>query len=327
MTSRVPLQFLDLDSLKSSLMESVPSRDPAFESMAEAFSQARLLAESAYVEKNREAESQAERILYLIHTMNHFAPPVQAQPALIWGVLGRAKLWDALQVQQSIAPVTRETLREELQELVKTAEKNDHPILDAICGYHDLKGVRIYAKNWMVTAHGFINQLGALFQRAPAKLKPVVRENIDEEFEGTEHTVLRERFLKAIGVQYSPDAALRDPDYLFESMSVLNYRTLICSLSNPFFAFGNFYSIEGVFYQVSRHLAQGLRKRGMAEADIEMFTLHGDLDEDHAAEWLAGLEAADLTDLERGQVLAGARAQMKIRHRHYEAMTSLLIAR
>ena len=95
MTSRSQRQFLDLNSIKSSLTESFLSRDESFESMAEVFSQARLLAESAYVDKNRDAEAQAERILYLIHTLNHFAPPVQAQPALIWGVLGRAKLWNA----------------------------------------------------------------------------------------------------------------------------------------------------------------------------------------------------------------------------------------
>jgi len=319
-----PDNALNLEQLEKGLKEPIKPEGFSAEELTEAFEQARLLAENAYVKKSPEAEKQAERILYLLHTLNHFAPPLQAQPGLIYGVLGRAKLRKALFLEQKTEPASPAAMRKELEELVKGAEENDHPILNEICAFPDPSGILIYAKNWMITAHGFINQLAALFQRAPNKLRKVVRENMGDEFEGTEHAVLRDRFLQDIGVKYSPQEALRDPDYLFESMSVLNYRTLISSISNPYYAFGSFYSIEGVFYQVSRRLTQGLRKRGLPEETFEMFTLHSEVDHDHANEWMESLEAANLTDMERGWVVAGGRAQMRIRHRHYEAMKSLI---
>jgi len=315
---------LDLKNLETSLLQPLPVLGFTAQSASEALEQAQQLAEAAYLEKNPDAESHAEKILYLIHSLNHFAPPLQELPAILWGTLSRAKVVDAMEKQQSIQPASREMTKSILEGLVLEAEEKDHPILDEICSLPDPKGISIYAKNWIITAQGFINQLASLFQRSPRNLKKVVRENMEDEFKGTEHAVLRDRFLQSVGVHYSPQEALKDPEYLSESMSVLNLRTLLTTLSNPYFAFGSFYSIEGVFYQVSRRLTQGLRKRGLPEDSFEMFTVHSEVDEDHASEWLEGIDKANLTDAERGCVVAGARAQMRTRHRHYEAMKALI---
>lgn len=311
---------LHLDTLRAWLENPFGGAAPDAKSLSHAYQEAAILAEAAYGERNKAAEAHAERVLYLIHTLNHFAPPLQAIPSVIWSALARAKLHDALFVQQEAPPLSETAWKEILPTFAQEADLRDHPLLDEICAAAEPRALAIYAKNWMVTAHGFVNQLASLFQRAPGHLRTVVRENMGDEFKGIEHAVLRDRFLKSVGVDYSPRHALEDPDYLPESMSVLNYRTALTSLANPYFAFGSFYSIEGVFYLVSRRLACGLRARGFDEAAFEMFTVHSEVDHDHAREWVESLEAADLNDQERGWVVAGARAQMRLRHEHYEAL-------
>ena len=280
------------------------------------------LAEDAYLRKDTEALERAERLLYWIHTANSFGQPLLATPQLVWGILMRAKLKTALRETSKGIPaeLSAEELRDALLAETVRAERRDHSFIDAIAARGRLEDLVLYSKNWMVTAHGFIEQLASLLPHCSAAQRRIVQENISDEFQGTPHPELRERYLRRIGVDYSPLAALEDPHYLTEAMSILNYRTGVTTLSDPFYALGSFYSVESVFCLISEKLVRALPRFGLNELDYEMFKLHSTVDEGHAEEWLGAIELPGITPVNRAEVLTGARAQMNLRHRLFDAM-------
>lgn len=292
----------------------------------EVFLEAKLLGDRAYLKGEPRAFASAERMLYLIHVLTGFSEPLQPGPAAAWGALMRAKLSAALSLGSHPQPgeIGFLELKKELEKLVQEAEEQDHSFIDEISAKGDLKGLVLYAKNWIVTAYGFVEQLAGLFQHCQGRFRRVVQENIADEFRDTPHPELRERFLKRIGVHYDPIAALEDPDYLVEAMSVLNFRTGVTKMSNPYYALGSFYSVEAVFSLVSHKLTQGLPGFGLEKESYEMFTLHATVDKDHAADWVAGLNDPSVTGRDRALVLIGAKAQMHIRHRLFSAMREKL---
>jgi pyrroloquinoline quinone (PQQ) biosynthesis protein C len=288
--------------------------------------EARQLANAAYSKEDRKSFEESEKILYLINTSNCFGKPLQDTPSLVYGTLLRAKLSSVLKSAEQNIPLKLnfEEMKKALENLVNEADQKDHTLIDEIGNSESWKGLLLYSKNWVVTAYGFLEQLALLLQHCQGDARHIVQENIADEFEGTPHPILRNRFLQRIGIQYHPIRALEDEDYLVEAMSVLNFRTGISSLNDPYYALGSFYTVEAVFCLISGRLKKILPKFKIQEEAYEMFHLHSTVDQDHAIQWMQGIEGPHITPQQRSRVVVGATAQMKIRHQLFEAMRNRL---
>jgi hypothetical protein len=131
---------------------------------------------------------------------------------------------------------------------------------------------------------------------------------------------LAERVLYAIhtyhhfGVDFHPDdagvlddgGAFDDPDVLTEAFSVANTRALYSLLPDPAWSLGSFYTIEAFFPAVCRRILAALRRRGTAEDDLFYWALHGEVDIEHSAEWLEGIQRANLDDATHARIANGA---------------------
>jgi len=319
-------RIFSLEDIKKDLVEANAATSISSPYESEILRESEALAVKAYRDQDPASFEQAERFLYLIHSLNGFSPPLPLRPSLLWNRLVQYKLEAAFERAQQGVPacLSFNDLRESLEVLVKEAEEKDHSFIDEIGKIHEWSHLILYAKNWMVTAYGFVEQLAAVFQHCNGQIRKVVQENISDEFSNTPHRELRERFLKRIQVNFQPLEVLRDSDYLIEAISVLNYRTAVSHLRRPFYALGSFYSVEGVFSLISAKLTRTLPRFGLEEKSYEMFSLHAEVDADHAKDWLTGLDDPKLSDQDRAQALIGARAQMETSHLLFEKMRSFL---
>ena len=313
--------LLGLDALRQTLAEPLEASPPGPEILARAASEACALAREAYERNSASAVASAERVLYTLNVNNAFTPPVQGVPGVIWNVLTRAKMRAAVH-----APRVPDTLElDEMNRLLLGAVEEHgaatHPFVDRIVADPDIKGLVVFAKNWFTTAHGFTAQLIAMAQRAKPAMRDVVLRNLADEFDGIDHELLRARFRERVGAQYEPSRAVNDPEHLTEAFGVLNYRTGVCSLNNTAYALGSFYSVEAATPPMCKHLVDGLRKRGFEEEAIRTFSLHVDVDEDHAGEWLEAINGqGSLSPAERAMVVRGALGQLAQRRAWFETM-------
>ena len=278
----------------------------------EAMSEIEKLAKAAYREDKSQSFECAERLLHLIHTQSSFSIPFHPLLSRIWNELMAAKISSCLIKFGGTGPIGPEQMQTELKELLDLAEAQDHPVLDRLVDASSEEGLRVYTKNWFASTFGFNHQMIALAQRAPEDVRQAVLKNLSDEYTGTPHHELRERWLKRIGLSYEPAMILKDRDYLIEAVSLQNFRTGICQLGHAAFALGSFYSIEAIFPGVCRRLLR-LRPKGFDDGSLELFSNHVETDEDHAREWLENITLASLTPKERGFVVDGAKCQMKLR--------------
>jgi pyrroloquinoline quinone (PQQ) biosynthesis protein C len=310
-----------VESVQQELKDPLGQPEPGPELLGRVLSEAYSLAHEAYELKNPSAKAFTERLLFTIHANNSFAPPLQGISAILWSIFMRAKLRTTLTPYLNNGARNAQEMKKQLEKAVREADAEDHPWIDEVTSAPDLRGVIIYTKNWFGSTHGFAQQLLSLCQRCREKIQIVVLENVAEEFGVIEHEALRQRFVERIGgSRFDPQRALDDPDQMTESFSLANYRTGISTLKNPSFALGSFYSIEAIFPPVCRRLLVNLRKRGFDEYSLESFSLHIEKDEDHAAEWMKILEESSLSPEDRERVVAGALAQLHLRHEMFNAM-------
>ncbi len=312
-------EFCDEEKLRQLLEDPLGHAEPTAEQFGFAFCEAETLAARAYLDKDPAAFRLAERLLHVVHALNSFAPPVEGIPGVIWGVLMRKKLATCLDVNGRTGPIDAREMMVKLDAAVARAEWEDHPLLDEVVQSDNLNGLAIYTKNWFASTNGFNHQMIALAQHAPAKVQAAVLKNLGDEYQGTPHHMLRERWLNRLSLKYDPADILRDPDYLIEALSLQNFRTGITHVSNACFALGSFYSVEANFPGVCRRLLT-LRSRGFDDASLELFSLHVETDEDHAQEWLDNLSRAELSPRECGFVVDGAICQLRLRHDMFEAL-------
>jgi hypothetical protein len=313
--------LLSPEAMKDHL--SAPIRGASDQEVSTVHAAAGQLADAAYRHGDHEAWQSAERILYVIHVDSHFAPPSQVLPCVIWSTLVSAKL-QALLAADVPARVTFDELLKRLQALIDEQERRNHSFADEVTAAPGLQGIRMYTKNWFGVAHGFTNQLIGIAQRLSIPSRKLVLANLSDETSKEDHQLLRQRWLDAIGVVYHDDPVrnLSDPEYLVETSSVLNYRTAVCCLHDPAYALGSVHLIEATLIQnYYQRLVDGLRRRGFDEHSLEVFWLHAELDEDHAAEWLETIRAEKTLD-EAGyaRVLAGAVAGGRVRSEWFDAM-------
>lgn len=320
-------KFCTIDSVRTALLDPLGIPDPGPDVVAQATAEVYQLASEAYVREDPAARGRAERVLHLINSLHHFAPPVQAVPAVIWGVLSRALLDNAFRKYGGAAEMSPKEMAARLEAKVQEVGCQNHPLDDEMMDPKDNRPLTVWAKNWFGSTFGFSVQLTALSMHCPTDSRRIVLENMADEMRGTTHRDMRARFTEAIGLKYDAETALQDPDRLTESFALSNYRTAISSLSDCTRGLGAFFSIERNWPVECMKLVEGFRKRGMSEEAIEVFNLHATTDVEHSAEWLSILEASNLTPPQCAKVVDGAVAQLNVRRRMYDAMRSYLYGR
>jgi len=303
--------------------------EPTQDVLSAAAKEAVDLAHAAFDKRDPAAVDHAERLLYTVHAQHSFAPPLQGIASTIWPILMRAKLRGVFALVDAPKELDDDAMTRALNGAVQRADEQDHSFLDEIASAESLDGLVLYTRNWYGSTHGFTTQLFSLTQRCNgvARLYPVFKaclENVYEEFEKVAHPAMRARWPKRIGLDYSVEQSLSEPDQLTESFALQNFRTGVCSLNDPTYGLGSFFSIEAAFPGVCRRMYPNLKRRGFGDEDIATFKVHDATDEDHAAEFMTALRASELTPTDRAKVVRGALAQMEVRHQMFEAMRARL---
>lgn len=267
-----------------------------------------------------------ERLLYVIHASTGFCIPVQGVAAAVWNTLARAKLAREFQPLFERAPrVSFAEFRDRYLAALRAVDERDHTFFKAAAAERDLRPLRVYAKNWYASTHGFTHQIAAtahrcLSSRTHWHLAKSFVENLSEEYEGTPHPILRRRWVDELGIEYTPASAIGDAEQCTEAFALQNYRTIVASLPDPLYGVGSFLSIEGVFVGVCKQLHPLLKGRGFKDDVISTFELHGEADEDHVRELLDAIEASELGPDEIARVAAGAFTQLHLRSHMFDAI-------
>jgi pyrroloquinoline quinone (PQQ) biosynthesis protein C len=287
----------------------------------------RVLATDAYTRKDAVACATAERLLYAIQVANAFAPPMHGAASIVWNILIRAKLGTTLRPHLS-AGCTIEDMKRQVDAGVREAQQTDHLLFDTLAATNGMTAFIVYGKNWEAHVFGFVHQLVSLTQRTTGPLQKMVAKMIVEEFlPAVDHDNLRGRLMERIGLDVSKLDRLGDPDITTESLSVMNYRTAVTLVPNPYFALGSFYSIEAAFPDVCARMLVSLRRQGFDEHSLEYLSLHGEADVHHSSEWMDALQACPLTAYQRACVVAGALGQLELRHRMFESIRHVVTGR
>jgi pyrroloquinoline quinone (PQQ) biosynthesis protein C len=301
--------------------------DPGPEKLERATADAYALARAAFEQNDKEARLFAERVLHLIQVRSHFAPPMQAIPAVYWGVLIRRKLAAELALPAAWTSFTRsaddlgpDELKRRLEGAVAEFGCHNHPLIEQIATERGENAMRLFAKNWYGSCQGFSQQLLQLMQRTTGNVRKSVAENVADEFTGVSHDDLRMRFIHSVGFDYDALFAATDGDRVPESYALMSFRTGLCLVNNAFYALGSFYTTEANWPTECKRMLAGLRKRGSTEHDLEYWITHAHADEHHAAEWLEVLLESATTPEARKQALIGALAQLHLRRRMYDSV-------
>ena len=244
------------------------------------------LSKDAYELAIPTAQATAERLLHTIHGRSFFQPPLSPIPSVVWSVLMQAKMHRAM--QEADAEVSKlgdeYDMLSKLKYAVEELGAYKHRFLDEVAACDTC--LNVYAKNWFGSIKGFTLQLGSLLQRCEGDVKLSVLENLSDEFEGVPHCELRARFVAKAAPGYNNDNAVNDVDRLTSSFALSSYRTGICLQSDPAYALGAFYAIEAHFPLECRRMLEVLRCKGYEESTLEIFSLHAEVDVEHAREWL-----------------------------------------
>lgn len=300
------------------------------EEVAGAAREAGDLARRAYVERDAASIARAERLLYILHANSAFAAPMNPVPAAVWSPLMSQKM-RSLELDKGPPLAGHQDLVSALKALTERVDREDNSYIDDIADRTDDLGLVLYTKNWYSSTHGFTTQLVSLIQRAHGKprLYPLFKalvENLYEEFETVAHPQMRSRWPQRLGIEYSPETAIDDPQQSTEAFSVQNTRTGIQALLEPTYGIGCFFSIEAVFSGICRRIVPVLRKRGIEDHAMQSFLTHMEGDEVHTQELLDAMAACDLSPVDRAGILAGATAQLDARHHMFDAMRRMLVA-
>lgn len=299
------------------------------QAVAAAASAAADLAARAYQEGDREARWQAEHSIYYLNIDSHFAPPIDPVASSVWTTLMQAKLADLrreLGADAAGREYTTDEMRAALEAAVARWGAFNHPVLPEI-EKKGLPAYRIWAKNWFGSCFGFSLQLASLVQRTTGTAKKAVLENLNDEFDDTvTHDVLRIRFYESLGLRYSSEEAVNDPDWVLGSTELLNLRTGLCNLSDPMPALGCFYTVEANWPPECKiHHAMN-KGRGVDDHTLEYWTTHAFADEHHSAEWLEVLIESARTGAQRTAAVEGALVQLKLRWRMYDQIREKVAA-
>lgn len=319
-----PSKFCTVERMRSELarVALAPSLPGDARAAAE---EADALARAAFDDGDADARHHAERVLYAIHAYNNFRAPVQEIPAIVWGVLVRAKLRCVLVDLVGQPTLGAEPLRRVLAEQLAIVDERDHVLLEHL----DARRLALYGKNWFTSTHGFEEQLLATFHASPSVVKRTLWENLEDEFGGPKpHRDLRNEQLVNFGLRFDGDAggvlgdgrAFHDPDVATEAFALANVRTAFSLLHDASWSLGSFYSVEACFVPVCRRMTKELDRTGLPPASIAFWSMHAETDLHHAAEWLEALIAADLGQTSNAQIANGALIQLRARSELFAAM-------
>jgi pyrroloquinoline quinone (PQQ) biosynthesis protein C len=312
--------LIDIDELVKELKDPWASSDPGPESVSKMAAAAYDLAQAAYGKKDPASRKLAEETLYYLNVNHCFAQPVHPGPNMVWSVLMRAKLAELRKEFGGCEPVSTAEMKKRLEDAVAKWGAYNHPILGVLAEDMDLRKYQVWAKNWFGSCYGFSAQLASLVQRTSGEAKKVVLENLGDEFDDTvTHDVLRVRFYEALGLRFADDKILEDEDWRVESTELLNLRTGLCSIWDPFPALGCFYSVEANWPPECR-LHMDINKQRYDDQTIEYWTTHALADEHHSEEWLNVVLDTCRSDEQRASVVDGAIIQLRTRWRMYDAI-------
>lgn len=328
MKNETKYQYCEPERIRALCVE--PLGAPSHEAVANAAREAGELARRAYVENDAQARGRAERLLYVIHANSAFAAPLNPVPAAVWSPIMSQKL-KSLELDKWPPLATHQDLVDGLKALTERVDREDNSYIDDIADRTDDLGLVLYTKNWYSSTHGFTTQLVSLIQRTHGKprLYPLFKalvENLYEEFEVVAHPQMRSRWPQRLGIEYSSETAIDDPQQSTEAFSVQNTRTGVHAMLEPTYGIGCFFSIEAVFSGICRRIVPVLKKRGIEDHAMQSFITHMDGDEKHTQELLDAMAACDLSPKDRAGILAGATAQLDARHHMFDAMRRMLVA-
>ncbi len=319
------LTYCSLENLANEFHFPLGRCDLSPSQLADVACEAAQLADAAYARDDSASIDYVERVLYVLHVQNRFAPPVHGVGSVLWSTLMRAKLRHHLRLVTIENESSIEACTALLKGTLDAVEKEDHPLIDQVAHDQNSAGLATYVKNWYCSTHGFTTQLLSLTQRCNGvpSLVPIFEaclQNIHDEFFDTPHPQLRTRLPEYLGIRYSTEAALGDDDYLTEAFSLQNFRTGIACLCDPTYALGSFYSIEAVFSSVCRRMYPALRARGFPDDVIATFRIHDGADEAHSTAFMDAIRNCQFNDADWANFLSGALVQLKLRSRLFRAM-------
>jgi hypothetical protein len=314
-------QYCNFDAALSSIIDPLESPDFSAQEISHIEEEAKDLAHQAYGRQDAASLAHAERMLYLIHSKTAFSPPLDSLSGRIWPVLARAKLLHELTRLEPKQEVSAEFLVKEFTRAVARADEEDNSLIDEIALSGELKNIKKYVKNYLASTGGFTHQLFALTKTSMGPLKRVLVNNLADEFEDNkEHRELRYLWPRQLGIEIIPEEAVHDPDYLTESFSLQNFRTLTSLLPQPHLGLGMFFSVEAVFPGICKRLRPALIQFGVEERYLDHLVIHESVDGDHLEEGLNAIRETIKSERELALVLAGALGQIRSRHLMFSAV-------
>jgi pyrroloquinoline quinone (PQQ) biosynthesis protein C len=283
--------------------------------------EAQDLGRRAYVASDPAALDRAERTLYAIHNTNEFHAPIEPRAHVVWYMLAGAKLRALRDAAGAVEALTKDELRARFNALLDERCTAKHPLLVRMRSEGKTgKALRLWAKNWFASSHGFTRQLTGIALRCARDDQPALSHALAEEFEGTRHYDLRKQFLDYLELPSSTQDVLGDREYLPECLGLQSFRCIVASWNPAEYAVGAYLSIEGNWAVEAGELVRVLADAGITGKPVEVFVVHSALDEGHADEWLEIASAAHHTDEDRGRALLGAKMQLNVRWRMYDAL-------
>lgn len=279
------------------------------------------LARRAYLENHHEDYDRAERMLFAMHTTSEHHAPFDARAHVVWSMLAAAKLRSLRDAAGALQPLGPTELRANIHALIAERGTGNHSLLARMAREgKDGRALRLWAKNWFASSHGFTRQLTGVALRSHRDDQPALAHALAEEFQGTRHYDLRKQFLDYLGLSTANQIALSDPEYLPECLALTSYRCVVASWKPADYAIGAYTSIEGNWAIEAGKLVEAFAAAGITGKPVEVFVVHSQLDEGHADEWLDIACAAHHTDEDRGRAFLGAKMQLAVRWRMYDAI-------
>lgn len=188
----------------------------------------------------------------------------------------------------------------------------EHPILEHSFyvawaeGRLSLDDLRFYAGQYWRQVEAFPRYLAALAERLPAgPARTTVEDNLGDEV-GDDHPGLWLRFADALGAR---EKDVRAAEVEAETSECVGAFSDAASGRSLPYALGMLYGYEAQTPAVAKTKVEGLRTHyGLDGPALDYFTLHGELDVEHAAGLASALDSVADDATARSEAVAGAKA-------------------
>ncbi|HEY7874793.1 MAG TPA: iron-containing redox enzyme family protein [Actinomycetota bacterium] len=201
---------------------------------------------------------------------------------------------------------TADHIARRLDDATSDARILEHPFYEAWRkGALTRDDLAFYAGQYWRQVEAFPGYLEALAERLPEDAAAVVRANLADEIDG-DHQGMWLAFAEAVGADRD---AVHGAHAEAETRACVEAFATAAKSASPSYALGMIFGYESQTPEVAETKAEGLRGHyGVDGPGVEYFTVHGEIDVEHASELAGTLASVATTDSELNEAEAGARA-------------------